>query len=189
MKKIYLLPVLSLSYLILTYSCFSNDSSRELQSFTTNNNNNNENLHNSKIVSEQDSAIRFYNIPYGKWEVFKYIPDGGPAAFTDEDAKRYINKEIILEKNRAVIFNDACNTPIYEIGKVKLSEYLYDNNQPNTLEGVTIDTVMTINVTCKENPVYKNIDSLNFNFSMILTDKNTMVVDVNGVCFYLQKEI
>ncbi|MCW3104332.1 MAG: hypothetical protein JWO09_2772 [Bacteroidetes bacterium] len=124
---------------------------------------------------------------YGQWKITHYT-GGNITAITDEQAKEYVGKQMLLGSAMAVILGDSCKSPSYESHKEKAGPYFYANYKVDKkLLDLEEDEVQVVSLTCRTKPVYSKEDSPNFNFDLIIKDKTTVIVAINGFFFYFEK--
>jgi hypothetical protein len=125
---------------------------------------------------------------YGKWRVVSYKFGDAPSAFSEEDAKKYINQNVLFSPNLAVVFKDTCHIPTYDLKIESKEDYLYNFfNQTSSL-GFKENSLYVYDLVCKGKPIYVNDDEPEFNWTIIQVNEKTIIIPFNGVFFYLEKE-
>lgn len=113
----------------------------------------------------------------GKWKIEKYekISDNG---LTDEEAKEFLNKEVLFHEEFAVIGNDLCLNPSYKIKSVSSEDYLlYQYKlEPKYLD-IENETVLVITLTSEKGFLYE----------FITKSDDEIITNIDGVFFYLTK--
>lgn len=125
---------------------------------------------------------------YGTWTVKKYKWGNAISAFDDEQASKYINKQVLIMNHKAIIFGDECSTPSFSIRTEDKSDLLYKEYRESDFSIISADTVTVIDVKCTSTPIYRNPDSLNFSTTMFIINEQEMIIPINGAYLYLEKE-
>lgn len=106
------------------------------------------------------------------------------SALSDEEAKKFIGKYILLQSNIVVILGDTCTQPDYRIQKKNTNDYLKQYKVPGSAVGIKSDSIYSIDVKCKIIPKYFNDQSPEFGCPMLL-EKFLLNVIYNGIVFHL----
>lgn len=137
-------------------------------------------------LKEAPDLLDSLNI-YGRWKITRYV-GGNITAITDEQAKEYTGREMLLRKDLAVILGDSCKSPSYTMHAEKSESYFYTNYKVNkSLLKIAKEEVQVVSLVCKTKPVYAKEDSPNFNFDLVIKDESTVIVAINGFFFYFEK--
>ncbi|MEO7088865.1 MAG: hypothetical protein ABIZ51_08750 [Bacteroidia bacterium] len=128
-------------------------------------------------------------MPYGTWNVFKYTWIGEVSAFTTKQADGYISEKIIIKPKQAIVFGDTCNSITY---KTPYRENTNDlSTDYNFLMKITTktDSVVITDANCNTDLIVKNDTSLEFIDwgYIIMVNKDTLVMPINGAAFYLHR--
>src|ERR1700722_8622545 len=127
----------------------------------------------SAIGQNQPDSINYF----GRWKIIKYILADAPCALTQKEVDSLIGKEIDIELKYAVIFNDSCNSPVFNVHTENTRRYLYESRlQENTI-GIKQASVKVVDIRCAVSPVYANKNSPNFAPELFLISKKELIMD------------
>ncbi len=136
------------------------------------------------LSAEQEQAIAQI---FGTWRIVKYEA-GQVSAISDEEAEGYIGKRIFLSKELVVIDGDSCKSPVFDLEVVRAQDYLHNSYRfAQGLPGFESDRLEVANILCFIEPSYSSQNSMNFNYDIIILNKELIVSNLRGVFFYLEK--
>ncbi len=145
-------------------------------------NNKNTGHENSQASIPKDSLAL-----YGDWKITRFTA-GFISEIMEEDAQRYVGHIVTLKPDIAIIEEDTCNLPHFEISIQNSDEYFFSNNRADKAAlGIKQDSIQVMEVSCKELRKYSNGKSPNFLCHFIVMDNNLMIVNFKGFYFYLDK--
>ncbi len=134
------------------------------------------------------SKLSSNNSIYGKWIVKSYRFGDAPAAFSDEEAQRYLNKKVILSSDIAIMFDDTCHSLNYSYKIEDKDYFLYNACKQRSSLSINEDSIVVHHLNCLSPPIYVNEDSLNFSSTILQISETSIIIPTNGVFFYLNKE-
>jgi hypothetical protein len=125
---------------------------------------------------------------FGDWQIYKFSP-GYISEITDEEAKKYLTNEVILESNRAIVVYDTCYSPLFK-SRIENSDKFFTQNYRMNKKVLNIrsDSIKIFSLDCKDNPKYYSENSPNFSYDFILINRNLMIVGFKGFIFYLERK-
>lgn len=147
-------------------------------------NNRNSHYENKPASTSKDSILL-----YGDWKITRFTA-GYLSEITEEDAKKYIGQIITLRPSVAAIHGDTCTRPYFKISTQSSDKYFYENNRVDKSSlKINQDSILVMEMGCKENPKYSNEYSPNFLYDFIVIENNLMIVSFKGFYFYLEREL
>jgi hypothetical protein len=133
--------------------------------------------------------VKMSNSIYGRWKIVKFI-EGDLDPGSSRKGRKFLNKSVFLEANLAVVFQDSCKYPQYEIKRYNTEDYLWNNyRQHLPLGGIPKDSVTVVELTCSGNPIYASKDSPIFDNEFMLIGHDTLVLGGGGegLFFFLKR--
>lgn len=131
---------------------------------------------------------------YGEWKIDKfYSPPliGGEESYMPpEEAKTFINKTVLLQKNEISMFNKTCNTVIFDEYKENAYQYTYFNYRmvADTLTGngtrglhpeqlgIKTDSIEVVEISCDD--VYYNL---------LVVSPKEIIIEYKSTFFFLKR--
>lgn len=129
-------------------------------------------------LSDNIEAPKNNNLPiYGKWRVEDYRLNAA-SLMDEEKAKSYIGMEALFHNELITIGDDYCTEPLYRIKNVDADEYLIYHHKviPDFL-----------NIDSEKIEVVSIAGSEQFFYEFIKISEDTIIVNIEGVFFYLNK--
>ncbi len=134
-----------------------------------------------KSFPNQDRFIIF-----GNWKVSSF-KSGSISGITEEEAKEYLGRSVVLEKDSAVFLHDMCiNKPQYRIRTANSEEYLYFNFKFPPIElGIDEKEIDILEIYCSDEQINLNEDDP---FYELIIYKDKYLIDSwDGYFFFLEQ--
>lgn len=126
-----------------------------------------------KIVSPSNNQIPIS----GEWKVVKFVAGGYPG-LTDEEAGKWLGRTGIFDSRVAVFDEEICVGPDYKVKNVDSSDYfLYQYKVNPDYVGIQDSKIQVVTVMSKDG----------FFYEFIKASEDSLIVNVDGVFFYLEK--
>ncbi|MBX2905469.1 MAG: hypothetical protein KF744_05490 [Taibaiella sp.] len=116
------------------------------------------------------------NIPMGKWKVFSYSVSP-IVALNDSAIAVYCGKDIVLKKDIAVLFDDTCLRPNYEIRQISLAELDKEYSPDISKWQLDSQSIYTVDLSC---------ESIITSNSFVVSNK-VLTVLFDGVFFHARQ--
>lgn len=128
-----------------------------------------------------DILAQLFNTWYVK--SFSFLAVSG---LSEEEARSYLEQNVVFKPNLAIVFNDTCTEPKYIVDRVSANMYLRQFKTEKESIGIKSDTVVSIDLSCVGSPKYFTENSPEFNYAMII-DQQKLSIIYNGVVFHLEE--
>lgn len=115
-------------------------------------------------------------LTFGSWQIFDY-KFGNISSITQEEAKKFIGKEIKFQKSFIVYLSDSSFNPVYSYRKEHAKEFLFgDYNVKSKDLSIKLDSVIVVDIACEKNNYY----------DFIIINPRLILYNIEGVFFSLK---
>jgi len=123
---------------------------------------------------------------FGIWKVSSFKP-GSISGISKEEAKKYLGRSVVLEKDSAVFLHDMCiNKPQYRIRTANAEEYLYFNYKFPPIElGIDKKEIHILEIYCSDGQINLNEDDPFY--ELIIYKEKYLIDSWDGYFFFLER--